>query len=219
MTEKHYKQVIVKTVDDLPKETGFYIFGWKNGTVMGMNYSKEDAIDTFNTASWFYQPIELPVKESIEPISDAEIREPIENALYATGNFNTGDCTDLAIGIIDYLKDAGFVIMHSQLQPLQVQEKEKYPVIAIEDIDAETVKRWFQLFMGFPDTLRMKEDIEAMARASYLNAHLNWEVQPEVSAEEILKPYIWTDTVDKRQYVSLSDALKAMERHAALKGK
>jgi hypothetical protein len=57
----------------------------------------------------------------------------------------------------------------------ELQEQEKYPVIAIEDIDAEMVKRWYQELIGYDEAF-MKIDIQAMARASYLNKHLNWEL-------------------------------------------
>lgn len=46
----------------------------------------------------------LPVSGSL-PL-ECEIREPIEDALYATGKFTTTDCTDLAEGILQYLADA-----------------------------------------------------------------------------------------------------------------
>ena len=64
---------------------------------------------------------------------------------------------------------------YDQWTPRTPPIREKYPVIAIDDIDVETVKRWFQLFMGFSDDSRMKADIRATARASTLNRHLNWE--------------------------------------------
>ena len=38
-------------------------------------------------------------------------REPIENALYATGIFLTDEASDLADGIMTYLKEAGFKIV------------------------------------------------------------------------------------------------------------
>jgi hypothetical protein len=37
--------------------------------------------------------------------------EPIENALYATGRFLTTEATDLAEGILEYLKDSEFEII------------------------------------------------------------------------------------------------------------
>ena len=46
-------------------------------------------------------------------LSDEEMREPIENALYATKRFLTTQATDLAEGILEYLKDAGFTIVRT----------------------------------------------------------------------------------------------------------
>ena len=46
-------------------------------------------------------------------LSDEEMREPIENALYATKRFLTTQATELAEGILDYLKDAGFTIVRN----------------------------------------------------------------------------------------------------------
>lgn len=42
---------------------------------------------------------------------DEDMREPIENALYATKRFLTTQCTDLAEGILLYLKDAGYKLV------------------------------------------------------------------------------------------------------------
>ncbi len=41
-------------------------------------------------------------------------REPIENALYATGKFTTCQCTELANGIFQYLKEAGFSVIRTE---------------------------------------------------------------------------------------------------------
>ena len=46
-------------------------------------------------------------------LSDEEMREPIENALYATKRFSTTQATDLAEGILQYIKDAGFTIVRT----------------------------------------------------------------------------------------------------------
>jgi hypothetical protein len=53
----------------------------------------------------------LPVSGSV--LSYEEMREPIENALYATKQFLTTQATDLAEGILEYLKDAGFTIVRT----------------------------------------------------------------------------------------------------------
>ena len=44
-------------------------------------------------------------------IMNKEAHEPIEDALYATGNFTTGECEQLTEGIIRYILDAGYVIV------------------------------------------------------------------------------------------------------------
>jgi hypothetical protein len=43
--------------------------------------------------------------------SEEDIREPIQNALYATRNFLTDECTELADGILTYLNDYGFKVV------------------------------------------------------------------------------------------------------------
>lgn len=52
-----------------------------------------------------------PVSGSV--LSNEEMREPIEDALYATQRFLTTEATDLAEGILEYIKDAGFTIVHT----------------------------------------------------------------------------------------------------------
>lgn len=51
---------------------------------------------------------------SVSVLSDEEMREPIENALYATRRFLTTQATDLAEGIIQYIKDAGYIIVRTE---------------------------------------------------------------------------------------------------------
>lgn len=43
--------------------------------------------------------------------SEEEIREPIQNALYATGTFTTDQCSNITDGILLYLKEAGFKVV------------------------------------------------------------------------------------------------------------
>lgn len=38
-------------------------------------------------------------------ISDEEIKEPIQDALYATNKFTTDECDELSNGILQYLKE------------------------------------------------------------------------------------------------------------------
>lgn len=52
-----------------------------------------------------------PVSGSV--LSNEEMREPIEDALYATQRFLTTQATDLAEGILEYIKDAGFTIVRT----------------------------------------------------------------------------------------------------------
>lgn len=51
---------------------------------------------------------------SVSVLSDEEMREPIENALYATRRFLTSQATDLAECIIQYIKDAGYIIVRTE---------------------------------------------------------------------------------------------------------
>ena len=51
---------------------------------------------------------------SVSVLSDEEMREPIENALYATRRFLTTQATDLAEGIIQYIKDSGYIIVRTE---------------------------------------------------------------------------------------------------------
>lgn len=51
---------------------------------------------------------------SVSVLSDEEMREPIENALYSTNRFLTTQATDLAEGIIQYIKDAGYTIARTE---------------------------------------------------------------------------------------------------------
>jgi len=43
--------------------------------------------------------------------SDEEIREPIQNAIYATGSYTTDQCTEFSDGILTYLNEAGFKVV------------------------------------------------------------------------------------------------------------
>jgi hypothetical protein len=54
--------------------------------------------------------LQCSLEQSEQKVSDEEILEPIENALFATNRFSTDVCTTLAEGILTYLRDADFVI-------------------------------------------------------------------------------------------------------------
>lgn len=54
----------------------------------------------------------LPIPDVSGLLPDEEeIRTPIQDALYATRHFLTDECTELADGILLYLKDAGFKVV------------------------------------------------------------------------------------------------------------
>jgi hypothetical protein len=48
---------------------------------------------------------------SISLPSNEEIREPIQNALYATDILTTDQCTELADGILTYLNEVGYKVV------------------------------------------------------------------------------------------------------------
>jgi hypothetical protein len=54
--------------------------------------------------------LNIPVV-SISLPSDEEIREPIQNAIYATGSYTTDQCTEFADGILTYLNEAGYKVV------------------------------------------------------------------------------------------------------------
>ena len=49
--------------------------------------------------------------DNLSSPSDEEIREPIQNALYATDRLTTDQCTELAVGILTYLNEAGYKVV------------------------------------------------------------------------------------------------------------
>jgi hypothetical protein len=58
-----------------------------------------------------YKLAETLVKVFSRSPSDEDIREPIQNAIYATGRFTTDQCTEFADGILTYLNEAGFKVV------------------------------------------------------------------------------------------------------------
>jgi len=57
------------------------------------------------------------IKQNQQPeisVTDEDVSEPIQNALYATNAFTTDQCSELADGILLYLKEAGFIIFKSK---------------------------------------------------------------------------------------------------------
>jgi hypothetical protein len=68
---------------------------------------------TIDTVRVHKAKLEQLIKEEKEDDRESQ-REPIENALYATGKFKSmtpEQCSILSNGIIDYLNDAGFKIV------------------------------------------------------------------------------------------------------------
>lgn len=74
---------------------------------------------SFNTEPKKHQTLKLvkDIKKIIEShsptIGEEDVREPIQNAIYSTGQVNQITCTILTNGIVEYLKDAGFEIIKS----------------------------------------------------------------------------------------------------------
>ena len=48
---------------------------------------------------------------AIPSLGDEDIKEPIQNALFATNSFTVDECTKLSDGILMYLKDAGYKVV------------------------------------------------------------------------------------------------------------
>ena len=51
------------------------------------------------------------VSGSLPSLDDETTVTPIQDALYATGRFSTDDCSNLADGILQYIKDAKMSIV------------------------------------------------------------------------------------------------------------
>lgn len=80
-------------------------------------YDDEKWFSHGNVKRWYRVPpfnsVESTTRDEglSEVITDIEIAsEPIQNALYSTGRFTTEQCDELADGILQYIKDAGFFI-------------------------------------------------------------------------------------------------------------
>ena len=63
-----FRKVYIKSKADLPKEFKFYVFGFKNSTVRGMNYYRNDDKDILNLVDWYLVPfkLDMPTDEEIE---------------------------------------------------------------------------------------------------------------------------------------------------------
>lgn len=75
----------------------------------GIALTEDDHLD-IDWAESLVKDCFIPVV-SISLPSDEEIREPIQNAIYATGSYTTDQCTEFADGILTYLDEAGFKVV------------------------------------------------------------------------------------------------------------
>jgi hypothetical protein len=67
-----YVKKEIKSEADFPQEFAFYVFGFKNNTVQGMNYYASDEVDILNNCIWYLQPIELDLPEDEQIKSELE---------------------------------------------------------------------------------------------------------------------------------------------------
>jgi len=63
-----FRKVYIKSKADLPKEFKFYVFGFKNSTVRGMNYYRNDDKDILNLVDWYLVPfkLDMPTDQEIK---------------------------------------------------------------------------------------------------------------------------------------------------------
>lgn len=82
----------------------------KNLEEKGWDFSS-DYLDDEEIAG-FYEVVDATAKVISEEMKHEEqSKEPIENALYATKRFLTSQASDLAEDILQYLKEAGYIII------------------------------------------------------------------------------------------------------------
>jgi hypothetical protein len=65
------------------------------------------------------------------------ILEPIQNALYATIRLSQDNCIDLSVGILEYIRDAGFKVVRNSLIPAScntVKDEENKVKFLINDV-------------------------------------------------------------------------------------
>jgi hypothetical protein len=109
---------------------------------------------------------QLPVVTDEEETES--ILEPIQNALYATRRLSQDNCIDLSVGILEYIRDAGFKVVRNSLIPSSGNTvKEEVPVLSdlsesdkastIDQFVRLTAKHTLQLFM----MLGLKSHIDA----------------------------------------------------------
>lgn len=98
------KDEIIKYVDELIEgQTNVTELGrWYNG---GFKDGVQFALQKLQQCN---------VGGSLPPLGDEIAATPIQDALYATGKFTTDDCSTLADGILQYIKDAKMIIVSRQ---------------------------------------------------------------------------------------------------------
>ena len=96
------KRIYLQVGEDLPKNENV---NFKD--LNGVTWCEDKINDSdicYIRAGKYYTPSVLVEEEK---------REPIENALYATGKFTTSQATELAQGILQYIKEAGYTIVRT----------------------------------------------------------------------------------------------------------
>jgi hypothetical protein len=64
-------------------------------------------------SKWKINFAKSELTKHLTDLSEEDMKEPIQNALYSTGKFQVDECNELANGIIQYIKDAGMTIVKS----------------------------------------------------------------------------------------------------------
>jgi hypothetical protein len=87
--ETVYTKRFIKSIDDLPKETGVYfVFVKDDNEIQQWTYNKgsdtDDSADWLNGIDWFLEPRELPTDEEIDHELHHEQHETIDDE----GNIN-----------------------------------------------------------------------------------------------------------------------------------
>mgnify|MGYP003556892043 FL=1 len=100
---KQHKTTEMKTKEEILNEQGLQI-GFKS------TYSWDAILDAMDEYASQFQQEWIPVEEETA-------REPIQDALYATGRFTKDECDVLSDGILRYINDANLVITPQPYNP------------------------------------------------------------------------------------------------------
>ena len=100
---KQLKTTEMKTKEEILNEQGLQI-GFKS------TYSWDAILDAMEEYASQFQQEWIPVEEETA-------REPIQDALYATGRFTKDECDVLSDGILRYINDANLVITPQPYNP------------------------------------------------------------------------------------------------------